>query len=64
LEGNDPDKVERIVNLILPSDSVQYARQRARDLADRARTAVVGLPDSPSRRLLEQMAHFVISRPI
>jgi geranylgeranyl pyrophosphate synthase len=33
-------------------------------LADRARTALEGLPDSQPRRVLEQMAHFVISRPI
>jgi octaprenyl-diphosphate synthase len=64
LEGRDADKVERIVNLILPSKSVAYARQRAQELADRARTALADLPDSQPKRVLEMMAHFVVSRPI
>jgi octaprenyl-diphosphate synthase len=64
LEGSDSDKVERIVNLILPSKSVAYARKRAQDLADQARDCLNGLPDSPARRVLAQMAHFVVSRPI
>jgi octaprenyl-diphosphate synthase len=64
LEGNDADKVERIVNLILPSKSVAYARQRANELSDRARAALADLPDTQPRRVLEMMAHFVVSRPI
>jgi octaprenyl-diphosphate synthase len=64
LEGHDADKVERIVNLILPSKSVAYARQRAQELADRARAALADLPDSQPKRVLEMMAHFVVSRPI
>jgi geranylgeranyl pyrophosphate synthase len=43
---------------------VAYARQRAQELADRARTALADLPDSQPRRVLEMMAHFVVSRPI
>src|SRR5205085_1447750 len=40
LEGNTPDKVEKIRNLILPSRSIQYATEKAHRLVDRARTAI------------------------
>ena len=39
LSGPDPDRAERIRNLILPSRSLQYARDRARQLVDTARGA-------------------------
>jgi octaprenyl-diphosphate synthase len=64
LEGRDADKVERIYNLILPSKSVHYARQRAQELADRAQRALAELPDSQPKRILQTMAQFVVSRKI
>jgi octaprenyl-diphosphate synthase len=64
LNGRDADKVERIRNLILPSDSIQYAHDRARELVDRARSAIVDLPDGEAKRVLDAMAEFVVSRPM
>ncbi|HTW93646.1 MAG TPA: polyprenyl synthetase family protein [Tepidisphaeraceae bacterium] len=64
MEGRDADKVERIRNLILPSKSVAYAREKARSLTDDARAAAAQLPDSEARRVLEMAAEFVISRPM
>ena len=64
LEGRDADKVERICNLILPSESVRYSRRRAQELADRAHKSLSGLPDSQPKRVLELMAQFVVSRQI
>jgi len=64
MESRDTDKVERIRNLILPSKSVAYAREKARSLTDEARAAAAQLPDSEARRVLETMAEFVISRPM
>jgi octaprenyl-diphosphate synthase len=64
LAGNGPDKAERIRNLLLPSASMEYARERARDYARQAREAVAALPDSDARRVLETMAEFVVSRPM
>ena len=64
LSSRDPDKVERIRNLILPSRSVDYARARAKELVDRARLALTGLPDGEPLRVLEAMADFVIARPL
>jgi octaprenyl-diphosphate synthase len=63
LASRDGDKVDRIRNLILPSKSIQYARDRARELVDRARTAIGDLPDSEAKRVLDAMAEFVVSRP-
>src|SRR6185369_15716168 len=40
----DADKSERIRNLILPSGSMDYAKSKAREHANRAREAVAGLP--------------------
>jgi octaprenyl-diphosphate synthase len=64
LQGNDPDKAERIRNLILPSDSIDYARGRARQFVERARAALTRLPDTEARRILDTMAEFVVSRPM
>jgi octaprenyl-diphosphate synthase len=64
LEGKEPDKAEKIRNLILPSKSIQYARDAARAQVDRARTAIADLPDSDARQVLDLMAEFVVSRPM
>jgi len=64
LLSHDVDKLERIRNLILPSKSIQYARDRARQLVDRARSTLVDLPDSDAKRTLDTMAEFVVSRPM
>jgi len=64
LASNDADKVERIRNLILPSPSIDYARDRARQFVDRARDALTNLPDTEARGVLDTMAGFVIDRPM
>jgi octaprenyl-diphosphate synthase len=62
LTGNDADKAERVRNLILPSKSITYASDRARQLVDRARGAIADLPDTDARRVLDAMAEFVVAR--
>jgi octaprenyl-diphosphate synthase len=64
LESREPDKVEKIRNLIVPSRSIDYARDRARALVDRARNALQILPESDARRALDTMAEFVVTRPM
>lgn len=64
LASPEPDKVDRVRNLILPSKSIGYAGARARQLVDRAREAIAGLHDSDARRVLDQMASFVVDRPL
>jgi octaprenyl-diphosphate synthase len=64
LESREPDKGEKIRNLILPSGSIKYARDAARGQIERARSAIAGLPESDARQVLDMMAEFVISRPM
>ena len=64
LTSSDADKAERIRNLILPSDSIAYARDRARQYVDRARRALEALPSTDARMALAAMADFVIARPM
>src|SRR5215207_6407448 len=64
LQRREPDKVEKIRNLIVPSHSIEYAQERARELVDRARSALLILPDSEARRALDTMAEFVVNRPM
>jgi octaprenyl-diphosphate synthase len=64
LEGKEPDRAEKIRNLILPSPSIQYARDAARAHVDRARTAIADLPETDARQVLDAMAEFVVSRPL
>lgn len=64
LSDNDPDRGEKIRNLLLPSDSISYARHRAEQLVHGAKTALDGLPDSEALRVLRTMADFVIHRPV
>ncbi len=64
LSSRDADKAERIRNLLLPTNSIQYAQDRARQLIDVAQSAIADLPDSESKQVLQTMAQFVIARPM
>jgi len=64
LSNGEPDQVEKIRNLILPSKSIEYARNRARQLVDGARQSLADLADSDAKKALDTMAEFVISRPM
>jgi len=62
LEGHEPDKVEKIRNLVIPSDSIDHARRRAREFIAEAVAALADLPPGDARRRLEEMAEFVVAR--
>jgi octaprenyl-diphosphate synthase len=62
LVGKDADKAERVRNLVLPSKSIPYAQDRARQLVDRARTSIAELADTDARHVLDTMAEFVVTR--
>lgn len=64
LHSAEPDKMEKIRNLILPSDSIAYARSQARQHIQRGKSALATLPDSAARRLMLAMADFVLDRPM
>ena len=64
IASRDADKIERIRNLILPSHSINYAKEQAKQLVAAARAAIALLPDTEARRVLDTMAEFVVSRPM
>jgi octaprenyl-diphosphate synthase len=62
LSSRDADKMERIRNLILPSDSIEYARASAHRFIEQAQSSLRDLPETDARNVLEMMAEFVIAR--
>ncbi len=64
LNGREPDRVEKIRNLILPSQSITYAREKAHKLVNRAQDAISSLIESEAKRTLHLIAEFVIDRPM
>ena len=64
LEDPNADCIERVRKLLLASDSISYARHRARDHVSRARAALADLAETKSKRLLDAMAEFVADRAV
>jgi octaprenyl-diphosphate synthase len=62
LERSEADKVEKIRNLIMPSNSIAYARDQAMQQVRRAQQALGELPENQARQVLWAMAEFVVSR--
>lgn len=58
----DPDKLEKICNLIVPSDSIAYAREKAKAYVREAQAGVSEVLDAEARRPLELLAEYVIRR--
>jgi octaprenyl-diphosphate synthase len=57
-----PERWERFAELLERSDAVEYATERAREYAAAARASLVDLPDSPARRLLDDVVDFAAVR--
>lgn len=64
LAGREPDKVEKVRNLVLPSHSIEHAQDRARQYVAQAQKALAPLPDTDAKRTLLAMADFVVSRTV
>jgi octaprenyl-diphosphate synthase len=64
LSGNEPDRAEKVKNLIAPTGSVEYAKKTAQAHVDTALSAISGLPDSPAKRALEHAARMVTMREV
>jgi octaprenyl-diphosphate synthase len=64
LKSHEADKVERIRNLILPSPSVDYAKEQARKLIDKAQSSLAVVADSQPKQIMHAMAEFVVDRPM
>jgi len=62
MQRREADRMEKIRNLILPSHSIEYAKERACGYVQRARTALQDWPDGDAKMVLEAVAGFVVSR--
>jgi geranylgeranyl diphosphate synthase type I len=65
--ADDPDEVteaeiETAVERLRESGSIDYAHETARDLVDRSKAHLEVLPDNEARRLLEDIAEYLITR--
>jgi len=58
----EPHSLERIRNLITPSESIAYAQAKARRLVERAKQSIANLPESDTKYTLLTMADFVVDR--
>ena len=64
---DDPEKVsettiDEAVEALEAAGSIDYARDTARDLVDRSKSHLDALPDNEARRLLEDIAEYLITR--
>ncbi len=57
-----PEGWPRMHELLEASDAIDFATTRAREYATAARAALVDLPDSPARRLLDDVVDFAAVR--
>ncbi len=62
LGSREHDRIERVRQLLAPSDSIAYARREAQNLVNQAITALRILPPSEARDVLTEMAHYVTAR--
>jgi octaprenyl-diphosphate synthase len=62
LESDEHDRVERVRQLVAPSESIAFARREAQRLVNLAIDALKILPPSEAREVLSEMAHYVTAR--
>ncbi len=62
LESQEHDRVERVRQLLAPSESIAYARSEAERLVSEAIRALHVLPQSEAREALMEAAHYVTVR--
>jgi len=62
VRGDEPDRAQRIAEMLAHTDSVDYARRRAEQFVAQAKRECMVLPDSPARDLLQAMADAVLTR--
>jgi octaprenyl-diphosphate synthase len=62
IENGSAEHLEQVLSAIRRTGALDYARQRAADEAGLAQRAVAGLPDTPFRDSLLQLAGFAVTR--
>ncbi len=63
LQSSDAEARSTVRRLLVETESLAYARNRAEEFASRARDILDVLAAGPARQSLELMAHFVVHRP-
>lgn len=64
LRSNEPDRAERVRQLVLPGDSLQFAQREAHRLTSEAAGCLIDLPDSPAKSILQAACGFVVARSV
>ena len=64
LRTNDPDRVEKIRHLVLPSGSVEFAQEQAGRLTREAAACLADLPQSEAKAVLAAVCEFVVAREV
>ena len=62
LKGDEPDRAEKVRNLISPSGSIEYARAVAEKYVERAINSLRVLEKSEAKDALEEAARFITKR--
>jgi octaprenyl-diphosphate synthase len=60
--GNGTDHIEEVRRFVAEMGGIEYARQRAMEVEERARRHIGVLPDSPYKSALLELSRFVVSR--
>ena len=64
LTGSEPDRGEKVRNLVMPSGSIEYAKNVAERYVQQALDAIASLVDSQAKRALETAARLVTHRSV
>ena len=62
LAAEEPTAAARVKQLVAPSKSITYARERAERLVDRAKQSLTDIPDGEAKNALLAMADFAVGR--
>ncbi len=62
IENGDSSKFDQILSAITDSGALSYTREQAEQASERAIAAIAGLPESPFKQTLIQLAHFSVDR--
>lgn len=62
LQEGGLDRLAKVLDIIAYTGAIQYTAQRARQMADRAKSALLVLPDGPHREALAFLADFSVDR--
>jgi geranylgeranyl pyrophosphate synthase len=61
-EPSTSDDIQRIVDVVRERGGIEATRRMAREYADRAREALVGLPSTPAREVMDAAVDYVLAR--